>query len=228
MKTVIFGNGLLGGELAKQTQWDCISRKLSKIDICKPSSYEKYLHRYNEVINCIGYTDTSSTEREPSWSVNYVGVIDLVEMCNKYSVKLIQISTDYIYANSMRGKSEEDVPVHYSNWYTYSKLLADAYVQAKCNNYLLIRTSFKPSPFPWEGAWKDLRGNFDYVHVIAFLTRRLVEKKAQGIYNVGTKAKTMQQLAIQTRPECKGILHESMPFDVTMDLTKQNCLLFDK
>ena len=91
---------------------------------------------YNEIIKCIAHTDTYDKSRNLHWNINYKAVSDLVEICNKYNKKLIHISSDYVYSNSNPGSSEGDVPVHCNNWYGYTKLLGDAHVQLKSNNYL--------------------------------------------------------------------------------------------
>ena len=150
--------------------------------------------------------------------------MDLVDMCNKYGVKLVHISTDFIYANSPKPAKEDDVPVHFDNWYTYSKLLADAYIQARCNDYLLIRTSYKARPFPFEGAFANRVGNFDYVDVIAGIIIKLVENNVSGTYNVGTERKNMIELARQTKPDVKPFFDSVTPSDVTMDISKLQSL----
>ena len=45
-----------------------------------------------------------------------------------YNKKLLQFSSDYVYGNSVSNASEEDVPVHAKTWYSYSKLISDAYL----------------------------------------------------------------------------------------------------
>lgn len=220
MRTVILGAGLLGKEIEKQTDWDCFSRDVHGVDITKPYTYKHLVEKYNQVVNCIGYTVTRQPEREPAWSVNYTGVMDLVDLCNKFGTKLIHISTDFIYARSPKAAKETDCPVHFDNWYTYSKLLADAYIQARCKDYLLIRTSFKARPFPYDGAFLKRVGNFDYVDIIAGLIIDLVDAGAEGVYNVGTKRKTMLDLARQTRADVSVITDDVCPSDTTMDLTR--------
>jgi dTDP-4-dehydrorhamnose reductase len=139
---------------------------------------------------------------------------------------MIQISTDYVYANSVKNASEEDVPANCNNWYTYSKLLGDAYVQFMAKDYLLLRCLFKPRPYPYPKATIQT-GNFDYVDTISKLIISLIENNASGVYNVGTERKTMQELALQTRdvdlwdknPE------ETMPLDVSMNIDKMNNFL---
>lgn len=227
MKTVILGCGLLGSELVRKSGWDLLSRDFHDIDITKPETYRDILKQYEQIVNCIGYTNTWDTKKEPTWSVNYVGVMDLVDYCNNYNKKLVQISTDYIYTNSKKNVNESDVPVHFDNWYTYTKLLADGYVQARCKKYLLVRTSFKPKPFPWKEGWSNLKGNFDYVDVIADLIIELINKRAKGVYNVGTEEKTMYELAVRTKPDCVEIDNTSQPHNITMDLTKMKNTLND-
>lgn len=225
---LILGNGLLGSEIKEVTGWDSISRKKDNIDFNDPSSYIGFLDGYSIILNCIAYTHTYSEEKMLHWKTNYVSVMNLVEMINNFQQKLIHISTDYIYSGSKEFASEEDVPVHARNLYSYTKLLGDAYIQAKCNDYLIIRTSFKPRPFPYEKAITTQIGNFDYVDVIAESIVKLIEKDAYGIFNVGTSMKSIYDLAIQTKPDIKPSderIHESMPEDVTMNTQKMSNFL---
>jgi len=221
MKYLILGDGKLGTELQKQTKWDYISRKKDGIDFTKEETYKNKLEGYDVVINCIGYTKTYENEQKLNWELNVKGVITLVNICNYMNIKLVHISTDYVYANSIENASEEDVPSNFNTWYSYTKLLGDGYIQAISNNYLLLRTNFKPKPFPWKTAWDNIKGNFDYIDVISKLIIKLIENNAIGIYNVGTKTKTYYELAKQTLPECiknnNGFNH---PTNVTMNLTK--------
>jgi len=225
-RVLILGDGKLATELHRQTDWNYISRKKDDINFFYPQTYENFIvsDEYDQILNCIGYTKTYENERQLNWNANYVGVINLVNMCNKYNKKIIHISTDYIYANTAENSSEDDIPVHFKSWYSYTKLLADGYVQAMARDYLLLRTTFKPRPFPWKTAWNDIVGNFDYVDVIAKLITKLIEKNSQGVYNVGTESKTYYDLAIQTVPDCvkddtNAFNH---PKNVTMNLSKLN------
>ena len=220
METVIFGNGLLGTELNKQSGWAMVNLEDDGVDITDNMSYHTFLRDYDTVINCIGYTDTGDNTRDKHWAVNYKGVIGLVDRCNIYGVKLVHMSTDYIYANANNFAKESDVPVHYDNWYTYTKLLADGYVQAMSNDYLMFRTSFKPNPFPWDAAWQNLQGNFDYVDKIVPLMIKLIDKGSTGVYNIGGGIKTMYELAKETNENVVQIASPSPPYDVSMDLSK--------
>lgn len=224
MKPLILGKGLLGSTLHDLTGWDVICRKDNGIDFNQSITYFQYLADcdYDIIINCIGYTKTWDSNKEPHWSTNYTSVSNLIGMCNRYNQKLVHISTDYIYWNSRMYASEVDVPVHFENWYTYTKVLADALVEGFSHNFLTIRTSYKPRPFPWHEAWRDLHGNFDYVDVIAKLIIQLIERDARGIYNVGTKYKNMYELAQETRPDVKPVMRFEAPNCISMNLEKMN------
>lgn len=226
MSIVVLGDGLLGTELVKQTSWDYISRKKNNFDIRDYKSYHKFFlenyeasawwTKYKTIVNCVANTDTYSTNKELHWDINYKSVIKLVDFCNKWGIKLVHISTDYVYTNSVSNASENDVPIHGNNWYSYTKLLGDSYVQLNENN-LVLRGTHKQKPFPYDRAWVDQIGNFDYVDVMASLIKQLIEKDATGLYNVGTELKTMFNLAGDVTPDFAPI---NVPKNVSMDVNK--------
>ena len=202
MKVLILGDGLLGSEIQKQTGWDYVSRKSNNLDINNLLDLPK---GYDVIVNCIANTNTYSTDKKSHWDVNYKFVSELIHYCNKSQIKLVHISTDYVYAGSVSNASEEDVPVHCNNWYGYTKLLGDGLVQLQSNNYLLCRCTHKPTPFPYNEAWVDQVGNFDYVDKISSLIIELIESKINGLYNVGTEIKSMYELATKTNLVKKNI-----------------------
>jgi len=229
-RVAILGDGLLGSELFKQTGWDVYSRKKNQFDITNTYSFNQLIDwsedrsagacKYDTIINCIAFTNTYSNDRESNWNVNYKGVSDLVDFCNTWNVKLVQISTDHIYANSESEATEESIPQPIPTWYGHTKMLGDAHVQLKCRDYLLIRESHKPYPFPYKEAWSNQYTNGDYVPVIAKLIVELINKHAEGIYNVGTEIKTWfnyTKKEFNTQPSAKPA---QAPADITMNLTK--------
>jgi hypothetical protein len=211
MKILVLGDGKLGSEIVKQTGWKYISRKKDEFDITDPNCYIKHLvkvfdgvaakKKYDVIVNCIANTDTYSTDKQTMFETNFEAVADLSDFCKAYDIKLVHISTDYVYAGSVNNATEEDRAVPSENWYTYYKLLADEYISFTNDNSLICRCSFKSKPFEYKYAWYNQIGNFDYVDVITDLIIKLINKKATGIYNVGTELKTMLDLAKQTKPE---------------------------
>lgn len=228
-KPVILGDGQLGTEIRKQTGWDYISRKKNGFDASdRWMNFDKWFGEnsgtdYEMIINCIGHTNTYSEERQRHWDINYDFVVRLTDFCFKRHLMLVHISTDYVYTYSKANASEEDVPVHCSNWYGYTKLLGDAYVQLRAGEYLLIRCSFKPSPFPYEKAITSQIGNFDTTQIIASKIIDLCKNGANGVYNVGTETKTIYDLAKKTRTDVQPTdmkIHDTMPTDITMNCNK--------
>lgn len=232
---VVLGDGLLGSEIVKQTGWDNISRKKDEFNITEPDKFHTFFvedcyegiifaSKYNVIINCIADTNTYSLDKEPQWKVNYKGVADLTDFCNTWDIKLVHISSDYVYTNSQQEASENNVPIHGNNWYSYTKLLADAYIELKSKNYLICRGTHKEKPFNHPLSWINQIGNFDYVDKIAELIIKLVNSDAVGLYNVGTELKTMSDLARQTNPKSKPFIINSnyTPLNVSMDLNKLN------
>jgi hypothetical protein len=145
---------------------------------------------------------------------------NLIEFCNTNQIKLIHISSDYVYTFSIENASEEDVPVHCRNWYGYTKLLGDGLVQLISNDYLLIRCTHKPKPFPYEKAWIDQVGNFDYVDKIGQIIIQLIYERKNGVYNVGTETKSMFDLAQQTKNVIPISSPDYVPKNTTMNIMK--------
>jgi len=227
MKPVILGNGILGKELAKQTGWDVLSRSVDGIELTNIITWAHKLLPYDTIINCIAYTKTYDDNKKLHWDVNYKAVVDLIDYCNNHNKKLVHVSTDYVYTNSIGIPSEEEVPVHQATYYAYTKLLGDAYIELKGKNYLILRGTHKPTPFPYKGAWVNHLGNFDYVDVIVDYYIKLIEKDAKGLFNVGTEFKSMHRLAKKTNPKVSPIYNEDIrvPLNVSMNVSKLNKFL---
>jgi dTDP-4-dehydrorhamnose reductase len=222
LNVLILGDGLLGKEIVNQTGWNFISRKKDNFNIEDTESFDTLFKGYNVIINCIANTNTYSKDRQQHWDVNYKFVNNLIEFCNKSSIKLVHISTDYIYAGSDKNSSESDVPVHTKNWYGYTKLLGDGLVQLLSKDYLLCRCMHKVNPFPYDEAWIDQVGNFDYVDVIASKIIELVNSNLSGVYNVGTELKSIYELASRTKKVNPVFSPEDAPKNISMDVSKLN------
>ena len=225
-KILVLGDGLLGSEIVKQSGWDYISRKKDDVDLNDIlsiiSSNDKTI-----IVNCIANTDTYSNNKKSHMTVNFKFVVDLVNICNQFNKKYVHISTDYVYTNSTSISYEYNVPVHNESWYGYSKILADGYVENFSENYLTLRVTHKPKPFPYEKAWDNQFGNFDYVDEQASRIISLILKNATNIYNVGTdEVRSMWSLARETKSGVKGdTAPREVPKNLIMSVTKMKDLL---
>ena len=84
MKVLVLGDGLLGKEIIKQSGWGYLSHNQDKFDVVTDFSHLCSLIDDNNpdvVVNCIGYTDTYSIERDVHWKVNYEFVVNLANFC---------------------------------------------------------------------------------------------------------------------------------------------------
>jgi dTDP-4-dehydrorhamnose reductase len=139
----------------------------------------------------------------------------------------VHISTDYVYSNSVQYAKETDVPVHNATWYGYSKLLADGYIENfSDNNYLICRMTHKPNPFPYDKAWNNQIGNFDYVDKQVKRLIELINKDATGIVNVGREVVSMYELAKETKKDVEqNECDYPVPEVLTMNIDKMENIL---
>jgi dTDP-4-dehydrorhamnose reductase len=99
--------------------------------------------------------------------------------------------------------SSEQVKIP-TNFYLYTKLWGEEMVKLH-KNYLIIRTLFKPNPFPYERAFIDQYTCGDYVDVIVPLIIKEILRKTNGTIDIGTGRKTIYELAKRTVPNIKTI-----------------------
>jgi dTDP-4-dehydrorhamnose reductase len=221
LKVLVLGQGKLGQEIINQTGWDYLSRGKDNIDVSDFDSWSNKLDEYDVILNCIANTNTYSDDHKLIAEVNFKFVLDLVHECNKRLIKLVHISTDYVYANSRDNAKETDQELPDRNHYSLTKYYADNYIKMFSNNYLICRLSHKPKPFPYDSAWTNVITNADYTDTISSLVIELIRKDGKGLYNVGTDQKTIYELAKQTNPNVKESMAPThIPKNVTMDLTK--------
>jgi dTDP-4-dehydrorhamnose reductase len=221
MKTLILGDGLLGSELHELTKWDLASRKLSNLDIDNLSKLKDLVSGYNNIVNCIANTDSYSDDKDKHLNTNFRFAVNLSNICNNLNIKLIHISTEFVYANNIQPPTEEDLPLPDKSWYAYSKLLADEYISLTNNNFLICRLLHKPNPFPYDDVW-DVITSGDTVDKISFLIVQLIKEGATGIFNVGTGRKKLSNIAPGKKVVPKP---NHVPFDTSMNLSKLNLFL---
>jgi len=228
-KVVILGDGILGKELHNQTGWDYISRRKDGFNALNPNfdfliEQEHgtiFYPKYNTIINCIANTDSYSDNQQSHWDINYKFIILLSDFCSKWGIKLIHISTEFVYANNNSSPTEMDIPIPDNTWYAKTKLLADYYISTMNKNYLICRELHKPNDFAPENVW-DVKTTGDKVNKIAKIIIKLINKKATGIFNVGTSEKSLLDIS----PDSKLIPPpKHVPVDTRMDISKLNKFL---
>ena len=109
--------GQLGAELlsleSKFSSFNFFLTDITELNIVNFSEVEKYIvdHKIDVIINCAAYTNVDLAEDEPETAneINYLAVKNLAEIAKKFQLKLIHISTDYVFdGNSSFPYKEKD------------------------------------------------------------------------------------------------------------------------
>ena len=102
------------------------------------------------IINCAGYTavDRAEEERELAGLINHTAVTHLAHIAKEREIKLIHISTDYVFdGKGCRPYKEEDRPNPIS-FYGYTKLAAEEEITTIAPpNSIIVRTSWVYSSY---------------------------------------------------------------------------------
>ena len=126
-----------------------------------------------------------------SISTNIIGTSNVVNLCQKYKIKLIYFSTNYVYPFK-KGNYKESNPVLPINNYAWSKLGGECAVQM-LKNSLILRICMTEKPFLYPSAYTNLKTNFMFHEDLAKVFFKLINKK--GIVNVGGPAQSVYNFA---------------------------------
>lgn len=104
---------------------------------------------FNYCVNCAAYTNVEEAETNSNlaFSVNAEGVKNIAEVCRSHKIKLIHISTDYVFDGKKKTPYKADDTPNPINEYGKSKLKGELYIRDILNSYYIIRTSWLYSVF---------------------------------------------------------------------------------
>ena len=151
---VVGASGLVGHNLIKKIKgFDIIGTfnntpvnfeniPIVKLDVTEYNSCEQIL-KFNPdfIINATAISDVDYCEKfkEKAYSVNVLGVKNLVKIAKKLQCKLIQISSDGIFSGRNESYTEDDTP-NPLNYYGKTKLESENEVK-NLTDYLICRTN---------------------------------------------------------------------------------------
>ncbi len=156
IKVLVTGsNGQLGKSIKyvkkKYSSLEFLLTTKKTIDI---SNYQSILNfvsnqKVDFIINCAAYTSVEKAENdlEKLKNVNVIGVKNLVEISKKYKIKLVHISSDYVFDGLVNHEKKEDCSTNPLNAYGRSKLLAEEIILKSSSESIILRTSWLFSPF---------------------------------------------------------------------------------
>ena len=126
-------------------------RDLTGLDITNKQQLSSYFSKFklDYCINCAAYTavDLAEEQSDLAYAVNSEGPKNLALICKEYQVKLVHISTDFVFDGQQRTPySETDAPNPLSV-YGASKLQGERNIQDVMENYFIVRTSWLYSEY---------------------------------------------------------------------------------
>jgi len=173
----------------------------------------------------------SQHEIDPSTSidVNIIGTANITRLCIQYKIKLIYISTDYVYPGTQGNYSEND-PVLPSNNYAWSKLGGECCVHMYKNS-LILRIAMCNHPWKHKNAIIDDVKNWIYDKDLGDIIIKL--KDEYGIINIGGPPLSSYNFARIDNPNVgqislNDIKDVQMCKNTSMDLSKLKSKLLAK
>ena len=156
MKVLVIGSdGQLGLEFQKiSNSYDSLSWVFSTIktlDLLKLDTISFFLNNINPsvIVNCAAYTNVDKAETEPKLAntINYKAVDIISKWTSTNNVKLIHISTDYVFDGLSNIPLYENSKTNPVNEYGRSKLKGEQVCLKNDANSVVIRTSWLYSSF---------------------------------------------------------------------------------
>jgi len=124
----------------------------NNLNIIDSNAVENYVleNKISSIINCAAYTNVDKAEDEPDLAnkINYLAVENLAKISKKYRLKLIHISTDYVFDGNSKIPYLEGDETSPQNVYGATKLRGEkVLLEINPSNSMLIRTSWLYSSF---------------------------------------------------------------------------------
>ena len=206
MKVLIVGKGgMLGDDLARKYRglFDVSIAGRPQVDLLRPDTMKMVVDEEapDVAINCAAMTNVDECERQPGLAdkVNGHGPGKLAQICSEAGIKLVHISTDYVFAGREGAPyTEEDEPSPISA-YSRSKLLGEELVREYLDDHLIVRVAwvfgFKEKSFvryvlhsakdnKEVPVLNDQVGSVSYTMDIGEGTRMLLKHRCSGTYHL--------------------------------------------
>lgn len=149
-------NGQLGSEIkalaSKYANYSFIFTDLAELDITNHKVVEEFIntHRINTIINCAAYTAVDKAEEQEDLAnkINNLAVANFAQIAKENTIKLIHVSTDYVFGGTnYKPYVEADIP-NPQSVYGQTKLDGEnAILRINPKNAIIIRTSWVYSSY---------------------------------------------------------------------------------
>jgi dTDP-4-dehydrorhamnose reductase len=138
--------GLALVQEAARQGWDAVATDAHNLDITDPQAVwgELSRRRPEVVINAAAATRVDDLESDPDGAlrVNAMGPRNLAVACRRLGMKLIHLSTDYVFDGAKAGPYVEWDATGPLSVYGRSKLLGEEWVRQQCPDHFIVRTAW--------------------------------------------------------------------------------------
>ena len=229
MKILVTGANSRFGNILKKVgkKKRLILRDKYQLNILSEKSINKNLKKFkpNCVLHLAGFSRPMSDHEKnisKSINLNIIGTCNLVKSTSKLNIKLVFLSTNYVYPG-VKGNYRETDAVKPWNNYGWSKLGAESAVQMYKNS-LIIRLCMTEKPFIHKKAYANVKSNFMFQEDAAKLILKVLNQK--GILNLGGKSQIIYNFAKKNNKNIKKIYSKGeFPKKMDMSLKKLSQLL---
>lgn len=142
------GQGQLATALANHPLANKFSLQICShedMDITQPASIQAVIAKCvpDIIINTAAYTAVDDAEQNARQAdyVNHIGAGQLALVCKKNQIKLLHISSDYVFDGNKDGKYQEDDTACPINIYGKSKWEGEQAIRNNCPNHIILRVS---------------------------------------------------------------------------------------
>lgn len=150
MKIIITGsNGQLGTDVSAELSakgHEVIGADLPEADITNQDMISALIaeSKADAVIHCAAFTnvDLAETEKELCKKINVDGTKNIATACKNNGIKMLYISTDYVFSGEGEEAFETDAPKAPCNFYGETKLGGEKAVTENCDKYFIVRISW--------------------------------------------------------------------------------------
>jgi dTDP-4-dehydrorhamnose reductase len=150
MKLLVFGGrGQVGTELRRADLppgMTLTALDRAELDIADRTAIRAAVRRERPdlVVNAAAYTavDKAESEAEAAFAINATAPGEIAVACAEAGIRLIHISTDYVYDGSKTGPYVESDPINPLGVYGRSKAAGDAAVAAALAEHVILRTAW--------------------------------------------------------------------------------------
>ncbi len=148
-------NGQLGNEIrvasAAFGKFNFLFTDVAELDICNKQALRSYVaeNDVNAVINCAAYTavDKAEDDVDLCYKINRDAVRNIAEVSSERKLRVIHVSTDYVFDGTAHLPLTEDMPTSALGVYGKSKLAGENELVSLCPDALIVRTSWLYSSF---------------------------------------------------------------------------------